>query len=128
MTTPSPQQPSRPPQAADQVRGGDGDSYDPRTALLLVDVQNDFADPHGSLSVPGGEAILPLLNAEIARAEAAGATIVYTQDWHPASTPHFHKDGGLWPVHCVAGSWGGVPASGAASGGRRPPYAQGHRR
>ncbi|MCP3974815.1 MAG: isochorismatase family protein, partial [bacterium] len=29
-----------------------------------------------------------------------------TQDWHPADTPHFAKDGGIWPVHCVADSWG----------------------
>ena len=36
----------------------------------------------------------------------AGATVVATQDWHPASTPHFAKDGGIWPVHCVAETWG----------------------
>jgi nicotinamidase/pyrazinamidase len=32
--------------------------------------------------------------------------VAYTQDWHPESTPHFAKDGGIWPVHCVAGTWG----------------------
>ena len=32
--------------------------------------------------------------------------VVATQDWHPESTPHFAKDGGIWPVHCVAGTWG----------------------
>jgi nicotinamidase/pyrazinamidase len=37
---------------------------------------------------------------------AAGGKVFYTQDWHPASTPHFEKDGGLWPVHCVADTWG----------------------
>jgi nicotinamidase/pyrazinamidase len=37
---------------------------------------------------------------------AAGAVVVYTQDWHPESTPHFRKDGGIWPVHCVGGTWG----------------------
>jgi nicotinamidase/pyrazinamidase len=31
---------------------------------------------------------------------------VYSQDWHPPDTPHFAKDGGVWPVHCVAGTWG----------------------
>jgi nicotinamidase/pyrazinamidase len=31
---------------------------------------------------------------------------VYTQDWHPETTPHFQKDGGIWPVHCVQGMWG----------------------
>jgi nicotinamidase/pyrazinamidase len=32
--------------------------------------------------------------------------VVLTQDWHPGSTPHFAKDGGPWPVHCVADTWG----------------------
>lgn len=80
--------------------------YSPSTALIVVDVQNDFADPGGSLAVTGGEAILPHLNREVEHAEAAGAVIVYTQDWHPPSTPHFAKDGGIWPVHCVADTWG----------------------
>ena len=80
--------------------------YDPSTALVVVDVQNDFADPAGGLSVKGGEAVVPVINAEIGRAKAAGAQVVYTQDWHPESTPHFAKDGGIWPVHCVAESWG----------------------
>jgi nicotinamidase/pyrazinamidase len=80
--------------------------YDDRTALVVVDVQNDFADPAGSLSVTGAEAIVPVLDAEIRGATGAGAFVVYTQDWHPPTTPHFRKDGGLWPVHCVAGTWG----------------------
>jgi nicotinamidase/pyrazinamidase len=80
--------------------------YDPGTALLVVDVQNDFADGKGSLYVRGGERIVPLVNEEIGRAAQAGATIVYTQDWHPEVTPHFERDGGIWPVHCVAESWG----------------------
>ena len=80
--------------------------YDPSTALLVVDVQNDFADPSGSLSVRGGADIVPRLNAEIQRAMEVGATVIYTQDWHPPSTPHFAKDGGIWPVHCVTDTWG----------------------
>lgn len=80
--------------------------YDERTALVVVDVQNDFADPQGSLSVKGGEEIVPVVNAEVARADAAGALVVYTQDWHPPDTPHFEKDGGVWPVHCVRDTWG----------------------
>lgn len=80
--------------------------YDRATALLLVDVQNDFADPKGSLHVRRGEEIVPFVNREIERALAGGAAVVYTQDWHPKSTPHFHKDGGIWPVHCVGGTWG----------------------
>ena len=80
--------------------------YDPRTALVVVDVQNDFADPAGSLSVVGGAEVVAVANAEVAAATAAGAAVFYTQDWHPADTPHFEKDGGTWPVHCVQGSWG----------------------
>jgi nicotinamidase/pyrazinamidase len=80
--------------------------YDDRTALVVVDLQNDFADPAGSLSVAGGEAIIPLVNAEVRAALDAGALVVATQDWHPESTPHFAKDGGIWPVHCVGGTWG----------------------
>jgi nicotinamidase/pyrazinamidase len=80
--------------------------YDPATALIVVDVQNDFADPAGSLSVAGAEGILPALNEEIAAARAAGSFVAYTLDWHPPKTPHFVTDGGVWPVHCVGGTWG----------------------
>jgi nicotinamidase/pyrazinamidase len=80
--------------------------YDPTTALVAVDVQHDFADPEGGLYVRGGEEIVPLVNAEIAAARAAGAPVIYTQDWHPPTTPHFEKDGGIWPVHCVRDTWG----------------------
>lgn len=81
-------------------------TYAPSTCLLVVDVQNDFADPDGSLTVRGGADVVPVLNEEIRRATDAGAPVVYTQDWHPASTPHFAKDGGIWPVHCVGDTWG----------------------
>jgi nicotinamidase/pyrazinamidase len=80
--------------------------YDTRTALIVVDVQNDFADPDGNLYVTGGDRAIPFINDEIAAAREAGATVVYTQDWHPESTPHFQKDGGVWPVHCVGGTDG----------------------
>jgi nicotinamidase/pyrazinamidase len=83
-----------------------GTRYGPQVALVVVDLQNDFADPAGSLSVRGGAGIVPLVNAEIERALAAGAAVAYTQDWHPAHTPHFAQDGGIWPVHCVGETWG----------------------
>jgi nicotinamidase/pyrazinamidase len=83
-----------------------GISYDLQTALIVVDVQNDFAAPAGSLYVRGGEEVVPVINAEIEKARAAGAAVVYTADWHPGSTPHFAKDGGIWPVHCVGATWG----------------------
>lgn len=81
-------------------------TYNPQTALIIVDVQNDFARPEGALYVPGAEEVVPLVNREVALAAAAGALVVYTQDWHPPHTPHFETDGGIWPVHCVQQSWG----------------------
>jgi nicotinamidase/pyrazinamidase len=83
-----------------------GAAYDHHTALVVVDVQNDFADPGGSLYVQDAPAIIGVVNDAVASARAAGASVIYTQDWHPPSTPHFAKDGGTWPVHCVAGTWG----------------------
>jgi nicotinamidase/pyrazinamidase len=72
----------------------------------VVDVQNDFADPSGSLSVPGGAEIVPVVNDLVAAARDDGSPVVYTQDWHPPVTPHFASSGGVWPDHCVQGSWG----------------------
>lgn len=81
-------------------------TFDRHTALIVVDVQNDFAHPSGSLYVEGGDEIVPIVNRLIAEARAAGAMVVYTQDWHPPRTPHFVTDGGPWPVHCVRDTWG----------------------
>ena len=80
--------------------------YNPSVALIVVDVQNDFADPNGSLFVQGGDMVVARVNDEVQLAVAGQALVAYTQDWHPPSTPHFAKDGGTWPVHCVAGTWG----------------------
>ncbi len=80
--------------------------YGARTALVVVDVQNDFAHPEGSLYVAGAPQAIAAANREIERARESGALVAYTQDWHPEQTPHFARDGGIWPVHCVGGSWG----------------------
>ena len=95
--------------------------YDARSALVVVDLQNDFADPAGSLTVAGADAVIPVVNRAVAAATGAGALVVATQDWHPESTPHFAKDGGPWPVHCVAGTWGAalVPAFDLPAGAAR---------
>jgi nicotinamidase/pyrazinamidase len=93
------------------------DSFDSTTALIVVDVQHDFADPSGSLYVKGGEQTLPGIVEQIRGTVAAGGLVVYTQDWHPEHTPHFAVDGGLWPVHCVMDTPGaalmpGLPVEG----------------
>jgi nicotinamidase/pyrazinamidase len=82
------------------------DAYESHTALLIVDMQNDFADPQGSLYVRGAEGLIHHANAQIAQARAGGAKVAYSQDWHPPETPHFAAQGGVWPVHCVRDTWG----------------------
>lgn len=42
----------------------------------------------------------------VEEALGSGSAVIYTQDWHPEDTPHFAKDGGIWPVHCVGGTRG----------------------
>ncbi len=81
-------------------------SFDSQTALIVVDIQNDFAHPDGSLFVSGADRVIANANRAIDDATAAGALVVYTQDWHPEHTPHFERDGGIWPVHCVGETWG----------------------
>jgi nicotinamidase/pyrazinamidase len=88
--------------------------YRPGVALVVVDVQNDFADPGGSLSVKGGVDIIPAINREIALATSNGARVVCTQDWHPEHTPHFARDGGIWPDHCIHDTWGAALHPGLA--------------
>jgi nicotinamidase/pyrazinamidase len=80
--------------------------YPTGTALLVVDVQNDFAHPDGSLYVTGAEDAVARVVHEVRAAQDAGAPVLYTADWHPPRTPHFDIDGGVWPVHCVGDTWG----------------------
>ncbi len=77
----------------------------PRSALLLVDVQNDFC-PGGALAVTGGDRVVPVLNEYIREATARGLPIYASRDWHPAMSRHFAAHGGTWPVHCVQDSPG----------------------
>lgn len=77
-----------------------------RRALLIVDMQRDFAHPGGSLFIPGAPEILPTLISLIEEARREGVPVAWSQDWHPARTPHFEAYGGIWPEHCVAGTPG----------------------
>lgn len=71
-----------------------------RTALLIVDVQNDFC-PGGSLAVPDGDRVIEPLNIMIERAVKEDWLVVVSRDWHPRETSHFAEFGGKWPSHCV---------------------------
>lgn len=81
------------------IRLGAGD------ALIVVDVQLDFL-PGGTLAVPRGDEVVPVLNRGIAAFRARGLPVVATRDWHPADHCSFKAQGGPWPSHCIAGSDG----------------------
>lgn len=113
-STPEPSRPSGPRTDVSAGRAPDGVEYDATTALVVVDLQNDFADPAGGLAVRGGDELAAVLAPHLAAARAAGSLVVLTQDWHPPRTPHFDTDGGPWPVHCVADTWGAQLVEGLA--------------
>lgn len=73
-----------------------------RSAVLVVDMQNDFVDERGALRVPSAQATVAPIHALVARARKSGAPVIYTQDWHAPDSPEFR----LWPGHCLAGTWG----------------------
>ena len=74
-------------------------------ALILIDVQLDFL-PGGSLAVPHGDEVVPVLNRYIAVFRGLTFPVVATRDWHPPDHCSFRAQGGPWPPHCVAGSDG----------------------
>ncbi|HET6320393.1 MAG TPA: nicotinamidase [Chloroflexota bacterium] len=74
-------------------------------AVVIVDPQVDFC-PGGSLGVPEGDQVMPVLNAWAAAAAAAGVPVFVSRDWHPARTTHFREFGGVWPAHCIQGTPG----------------------
>ena len=75
------------------------------TALIIVDLQNDFC-PGGSLAVPEGDLVVPVVNALIARFTSEGSPIIATRDWHVADHISFVAQGGIWPPHCVQATRG----------------------
>lgn len=76
-----------------------------RSALLIVDVQNDFC-PGGALQVTDGDRVVAPVNRAAERFAAAGKPVLATRDWHPPQTQHFREFGGSWPKHCVQGTPG----------------------
>lgn len=74
-------------------------------AVIAVDVQRDFC-PGGALAVPDGDAVVAVLDRWVDAARSAGATVVASQDWHPADHVSFEERGGPWPRHCVRGTPG----------------------
>jgi nicotinamidase-related amidase len=73
-----------------------------KTALIVVDMQNDFVTPGGTLVVPAAGETVPIIARLLAQARAAGVKIAYTQDTHYEGDPEWQ----IWPEHCRAGTWG----------------------
>ena len=78
---------------------------DRHTALIAVDVQNDFI-PGGALPTAGGEQVVAPLNAYIQLVTRAGGRVFASRDWHPEDHISFRARGGPWPPHCVQNTWG----------------------
>jgi nicotinamidase-related amidase len=72
------------------------------TALVVVDMQNDFVDARGSLCVSSARATVPAIARLLDFARTHGLTVAYTQDWHRPSDPEF----ALWGAHAIGGTWG----------------------
>lgn len=68
--------------------------------LLVVDFQNDFIT--GSLAVPGAEDLIPAINKYIGKFRK----VVVSRDRHKKGHPSFTDQGGIWPDHCVDGTYG----------------------
>lgn len=79
---------------------------DSKSALHVTDIQNDFC-PGGALGVPGADAIIPIVNDYIRFFHRQGFPVIASRDWHPPNHCSFKEQSGIWPVHCVQGSWGG---------------------
>lgn len=73
-------------------------------ALILVDIQNDFCI--GSLAVKNACSIIETANVYINLFQRKERPIVATRDWHPKNHSSFKEFGGLWPAHCIEGSFG----------------------
>ena len=73
-----------------------------RTALIMVDMQNDFVKEGGSLVVPDAEGTIPVIRGLLERARVSGMKVVFTQDTHTEGDPEWD----IWPEHVREGTWG----------------------
>jgi nicotinamidase-related amidase len=78
------------------------------TALVVIDIQNGFCHPDGSLYAPDSEAVIEPITDLVARARESGAPVVYTRDVHPPeqfADAHYYDEFDRWGEHVVEGSW-----------------------
>ena len=70
--------------------------------LIVVDYQFDFCHPDGALYIEGAEK----LHDKIMQLQKSCIKTIFTRDWHPKEHCSFKENGGIWPTHCIAGTWG----------------------
>jgi nicotinamidase-related amidase len=84
-------------------------NFDPEsTALVVVDMQNGFCHPDGSLYAPDSEAAIEPVSELVDRARGAGAHVVFTRDVHPPEQfedAHYYDEFERWGEHVVEGTW-----------------------
>lgn len=73
-----------------------------RTALIVVDMQNDFVKDGGTLRVPDAQATLPAIQRLLAHARDTHMRVVFSQDTHTNGDPEWE----IWPEHTREGTWG----------------------
>ena len=76
------------------------------TALLVIDMQNDFLVPDGPLPAAGGMALVPVIAGLARRARQAGAPVIFTQEAHRPGYQDFGIERFFEPIHCVEGGTG----------------------
>ena len=73
-----------------------------KTAIVVVDMQNDFVKEGGTLVVPDATGTIAPIQQLLAAGRAKNVPVAYTQDTHVAGDPEWE----IWPQHCEAGTWG----------------------
>ena len=73
-----------------------------KSAVIVVDMQNDFVKPNGTLVVPDANGTIAAIQGLLAQARANGTPVAYTQDTHFEGD----REWSIWPEHCRAGTWG----------------------
>lgn len=76
-----------------------------KSALIIVDVQNDFLSG-GTLAVPNGDQVIEPLNKYIELFNKKGLPVFATRDWHPRNHVSFKERRGPWPPHCIQNTQG----------------------
>lgn len=77
-----------------------------KRTLIIVDFQNDFCNPKGTLYVKGAEEAKTNIIKYLDENKDSIDNVILTRDWHRVDDKSFAENGGQWPIHCLQGNWG----------------------